>query len=482
MTRPVTSVVLDVDPRASRTIPSPVRDETFHIALLGEFSGRREAGSAPVADLEPRAVDRDDLDAVLQRLAPATRMGGAGSDESLEITFGSMDDFHPDRLLERLPLFRSIRDMVEGMGASRRPDGPDEPAPLPPVEKLLEGGVLDRIVAGQEEGAPDDRDPLAAWVDALVTPHLAREPGQVERAMTDQVEAMTAEGMRAVLVDPGFRALESLWRGVEFLVRRIETDARLRLWLVDLSQEELLADVNGEEGGASRFRDLLVRGAGPEGEPWSVVAATWSFGPDPRELVALRGVARSCAASGAIFLGGGASGLAGAPTLTDTLDRAAQAEPPRLWEAFRREPEARSMGLLTPGLMLRVPYGADGVPCERLDFEEIDTDAGPEAYLWGSPVLPALVLLANAFRNAGGGDLWNAVGLEVGDLPLHLQRVEGRTAALPCTEVALTRYAAERLLDAGLMPLEWLSGSDRIRILRFQSVASPPAGLALRGG
>ena len=49
--------------------------------------------------------------------------------------------------------------------------------------------------------------------------------------------------MRRVLHHPDFQSAEATWRGVEFLVRRIETGAKMEIVLYDVSAEELAADL-----------------------------------------------------------------------------------------------------------------------------------------------------------------------------------------------------------------------------------------------
>ena len=56
-------------------------------------------------------VDRDNLDDVLAHFHPALRLEGVHPDGSaVEIEFAELDDFHPDRLYERLPLFDTLRE------------------------------------------------------------------------------------------------------------------------------------------------------------------------------------------------------------------------------------------------------------------------------------------------------------------------------------------------------------------------------------
>src|SRR5207244_1270816 len=84
----------------------------FRIALIGDFSGRANRGiverGRALASRRPMRVDRDSLDDAIARIAPKLELGLGG--ERLEVGFSSLDDFHPDRLYERLPRFRAMRD------------------------------------------------------------------------------------------------------------------------------------------------------------------------------------------------------------------------------------------------------------------------------------------------------------------------------------------------------------------------------------
>src|SRR5690606_21731090 len=97
-------------PVARRREPS----EPYRILLVGDFSG---TGRLPVAARKPtadeigdwraRRVDVDSWEDVLRELSP--RLNLPVGDEVTEITFQSLDDFHPDALFTRLPLFQQFR-------------------------------------------------------------------------------------------------------------------------------------------------------------------------------------------------------------------------------------------------------------------------------------------------------------------------------------------------------------------------------------
>ena len=70
--------------------------------------------------------------------------------------------------------------------------------------------------------------------------------------------------------------------------------------------------------------------------------------------------------------------------------------------------------------------------------------------------------------------------MEIDRLPLHVYGKDGESESKPCAEILLTEDAAERLLEEGLIPLVSFKDRDLVRVMRFQSIADPPRGLAGR--
>ena len=80
----------------------------FRLAVLGDFSGRANAGiietGAALASRKPLKADAENLDTLLTRLnltvsVPVDDEGGA-----IQVPIRSMDDFHPDQLVENVPV------------------------------------------------------------------------------------------------------------------------------------------------------------------------------------------------------------------------------------------------------------------------------------------------------------------------------------------------------------------------------------------
>jgi type VI secretion system protein ImpC len=71
---------------------------------------------------------------------------------------------------------------------------------------------------------------------------------------------------------------------------------------------------------------------------------------------------------------------------------------------------------------------------------------------------------------------------DIDGLPLHVYRQDGEASVKPCAEGLLNEQAAERILEKGIMPLVSFKDRDVVRLLRFQSLADPPAGLEAHWG
>jgi type VI secretion system protein ImpC len=283
------------------------------------------------------------------------------------------------------------------------------------------------------------------------------DPRQAEAVA--QLDLTAAEVMRAVLHNPAFQALESAWRGLYFLVRRIETGPDLKLYLLDIPKTEMAARLerSRDDLRQSDFYRVAVQEASgtPGAEPWSLFAADYSFDAGEQDLEML-------ARLGLIALQAGAPLIAGAsPALL--AKRAGSG-----WPMLRKLPYANSIGLAMPRFLLRLPYGKNTSPAEQFAFEEMP-EHDHEAYLWGNAAFVCACLQAESVHQIDG-------------LPLHVYREDGESKVKPCAEVLMTEEQAEALLDNGIMPLVSYKDRDTARILRFQSIADPPAQLAGRWG
>lgn len=459
----------------SRAAGKPVDEsEPFRIALMGDFSGRANRGLKGGAhEARPILLDRDNFDAVLKKCAPSLDLRIPGTPEPLHLAFTSLDDFRPEALSR-----------LVSAPPSRRKPPPEKPRPQPPLPPAP-GGLLDQMVEAAEPASPRQAasraGDLQGFLDRVTAGHTVPSPEPGELEAQARVEASVSEQLRAVLHHADFQALEAAWRSAFFLVRRLETGADLKVFLFDISQQELRDDL---EGAADlRRTDFFRHAAGlTADQPWAILGANYSFSASPDDVNLLARIALIAAQQRVPFLAAaepsawGARSLEGMP---DPRDWEVDSTAAEYWQTLRQIPEAAFIGLLAPHFLLRLPYGAGTDEVEGFAFEELAGAPVPHPYLWGNPGVIGLCLLGQTFARDGWNMRPGAVR-ELSGLPLHVYERDGESQTQPCAEALLTDRAADAIARHGIMPLLAERGGDRLLLSRFQSLADPPRALAGR--
>jgi len=507
-------VKIDVQSGAGGPAPRPEPETPFRIALLGDFSGRANRGIREIglslANRRAVQIDRDNFGQVFAKFAPQIELPIGEGGVTLTLAFRDLDDFHPDRLLERSEMFSKLREVRSrlqnpatfaaaaaelGVSASARAAAPRDEAPraVPPsVSRLASGSLLEDMIEQTEARAPEVRrsrapDELQEFVRRVAEPHLVAAADPRQSQVLSLIDRALSAQMSALLHVPDFQQLEAAWRAAYLLVRRIESDSLLRLYLIDVSKDELAGDtsLSRDLRASGLYRMLVEKTVGtPGAETWALIAGNYTFGESREDIELLGRLAKIASAAGAPFLAAGSPRLLGCESLAKTPhprewhpDRDAEAA--AAWAAFRGLPEARSLGLVLPRFVLRLPYGKKTDPAESFDFEEMSQAPAHEDYLWANPAFGAALLLAQSFSD-DGWDLRPGTHAEIDGLPLHSFEMDGEAELMPCAEVLLTEEAAERIMESGLMPLVSIKGRDAARLVRFQSVAEPLRALAGR--
>jgi type VI secretion system protein ImpB len=89
----------------------------FVLGVLGDYSGMPEEQLPRVRDRKFVEIDRDNFDQVLAAMKPRlayrteNRLTGDGSKLGVELKFKSLDDFHPDNVVQQV---EPLRKLVEG--------------------------------------------------------------------------------------------------------------------------------------------------------------------------------------------------------------------------------------------------------------------------------------------------------------------------------------------------------------------------------
>jgi len=476
--------------RVGASRPAGKKSGSFRIAVLGDFSARASSGrldtGASLAGRKPLKVDCDNLDATIKRLGIKLRLPLGADGGVVEMAINSMEDLHPDQLYNSLPIFTELAGLRQrlktpstfakaakevqawsGVKVQRPVRASARGTAVPANGKLSDFARLIGAPTASAKPPVSIADLLKQVVGPYVVP--AKDPRQEQLVAT--VDSALAATMRTVLHHQDFQSFEALWRSVDLLVRRLETDEHLQIVLFDITAEEIAADLSKADAleNSGLYKLLVEQPALDAAQgPFAVVIGNYLFEQTPPHAELLGRLAKIVAQTQTAFVAGiGTSCLETKPADLHPLIRQA-------WNAVAEMPEAGYLGLVVPRFMLRMPYGERTDPIESFDFEEFTPQAGLSGMLWGNSAVIAGLLLGATFSQQGAKMKTGSV-LTLGDMPFYYYTdSDGDQTALPCTERMLSSKMAELVGKHRFIPMLSMKGRTEVRLGGFGSLNGGP--------
>ena len=330
-------------------------------------------------------------------------------------------------------------------------------------------------------------------IQTLVTQALS-DSSLVKSEVLDTIEEMIARldeklsaQMNEVLHAPEFQQLESAWRGLNYLVFNSETDASLKIRVMNVGKMELYRNLKNNYPGARWDQSPLFKAVYESefgtlgGEPYGALVADYSFSHNAVDVQLLRDLSKIASASLAPLVTGADPNLLGMDSwrdlmnprdigkLMDTPDYAA-------WKGLRDSVDSRYVALCMPRVLSRLPYGAKTEPVEEFAFEE-DTDGNKgEKYGWMNAAYVMGTNINRAFKEYGWTVRIRGVesGGEVLNLPVHTFPTDDGGVDMKCpTEISITDRREAELSKVGLISIVHRKNTDKAAFIGAQSVYKP---------
>ncbi len=225
---------------------------------------------------------------------------------------------------------------------------------------------------------------------------IDRRIATIDRALSRQIDAL--------LHHPAVKELEARWRGLAFVLERIDSGSCVRVEFLSTSVEELAVDFDEspEITQSGLYNLVYTRALATYGAPpYGLLCGDFSSGPERSDLDLLRAIGRVCAAAQVPFVGNAKAELLGVHDfaelagLADVEASIAGAAGLR-WRACRADANARYVGLCLPRFLLRAPIDVDRQPNSALRYREFIRDE--RDLLWGHASLAFTVRVAEAFH------------------------------------------------------------------------------------
>ena len=300
-------------------------------------------------------------------------------------------------------------------------------------------------------------DLMQALMDAVSGDEVgsAADASAVEQ-IEQQLGAAIGQQVAPIIAHEDFRQLEAAWRGLKFLVDRLNFRENIELAVLPAGRDDLHE--------AMHYQAIVPEHSDDHDAPsFSVIAVDQAFGRDHldiEQLADLAGTGQSLQAPVLASVHAGffgvekISGLARLPALRPHLQGDAYVE----WKALREEEASEFLGLALPAFMLRYPYG-ENRPVEGFELVE-------EESLMGGGALAVALAAAHSFADTGWPTHLDEYPIE--DLPT--QAVRGGQSPLAAL---LPGSKQSELARAGFIVLGAKPNHDAIRIVHAPTVRRP---------
>lgn len=473
------------------------KNEPFNLLILGNFSGANfnQRQQYPVIKDRPwYRIDCDDIDEVLAQLKPSIRLP-ANENQEYEFTPTDLDDFHPDNLFAEFPPFQALKklrksldnnttfaaaaqQLEEWLGIAPLPSQQNEPVTTTPASPSTagSGSLLDSVLESTQSSSEpvlSNDNATHAWlkqlVDDAVAPYTlpAKDPRKEDYlALLDR---SISDVMRALLHHPDFQSLESHWRGLDFILRRVDSESRLNIYLWDICKEELLTDL-AQQGDATQsdFYHRIQQQFAAADDQLSAIVSSYEFTSKKQDALMLGIMAKLCTALDCPFIANGNAGLAHCDSffLSDDYrdwNVSWEGEFAQTWQAVRNMPESHYLALTAPRFLLRYPYDEGHYRIESFKFNELQSPVKSGDLLWAPGAYAVAAVLAKSYNQQGWQmQLGNFTDLE--RLPIALYEDDGEKQLIPNGECFLSEIMFNRLCDAGLTPITGIKNSDKLKV------------------
>lgn len=355
---------------------------------------------------------------------------------------------------------------------------------------------LDEFSAILKQNFKPRTDTAAKEVENAVTT-LVREALADGSVITDDIldtiDAMIAKldeklsaQVNQIIHHPEYQKLESSWRGLAYTVNNSETDASLKVQVMNISKSELDRELRMYPGAkwdqSPLFKKIYEAEFGQlGGQPFGALIGDFYFDHSSSDVRLLRDLGKIAAASHAPFISSAAPTLLGMDswnelgnprdlsTVFDTPDYAG-------WNSLRDSENSRYLAITLPRVLSRSPYGQNGEPVEEFGFEEVTDGHDGKQYAWMNAAHAMAVNINRAHKDYGWTVQIRGVqsGGEVANLPVHNFDVGDGSTDMKCpTEFAISDRREGELSKSGLISLVHRKNTDRAAFIGAQTLYRP---------
>ena len=438
-----------------------IQDSRYRTYVLGDFSGQTDT---PWEQRKITRINIDNFDQVMAQIMPAIDV-----DTKLRLNFETLDDFHPDICLLKVPILADLLALRQELGnpataaqAAAKikaflPVEDDKKSPnqhLESSETETEEAMLERLLGKKPETSRVETDSVDRLLQRMVSPYVSKEVEPQSKALIKIIDATVSQYLRTLMHRSDFQRLESLWTATAGLVNEESSDEH-EFFLIDITREELLAELkSGQQLFEQKLMAHIQTGDG-EQEVLLVGDFEFSDSADDKEFLNLCSrLANNC---GTFFLA--------AVDHVLIEDITSGSENTQKWKQYCDQISADHVILAYPSYLLRLPYGNKRDPIEALAFEECSVIPQVDELLWGNPAFLLARVFLRASQSQNNEDIFY-----FNDIPCFSYEIEGEQRLQAGSKFVMTEAQANALLSQGIMPVIAYHQRQGVRLIAISSL------------
>ncbi len=306
--------------------------------------------------------------------------------------------------------------------------------------------------------------------------------------MLAKIDEKLSAQVNEIIHHPEYQKIESSWRGLAYTINNTESDATLKVNVMNVSKAELERELRGYPGAkwdqSPLFKKIYEAEFGQlGGQPYGALVGDFYFDHSAADVRLLRDLGKIAASAHAPFISSAAPTLLGMDswnelgnprdlsTVFDTPDYAG-------WHSLRDSENSRYLALTLPRVLSRNVYGQNGEPVDEFNFEETTDGHEGKHYAWMNAAHAMAVNINRAHKEYGWTVQIRGVqsGGEVASLPVHnFDTGDGSTDMKCPTEFAISDRREGELSKSGLISLIHRKNTDRAAFIGAQSLYRPKA-------
>ena len=430
----------------------------INICVLGNFSGSKTANDNNKPTLYK--LDIDNLNKVMQKINPTAEIA-LPNNKSITLSFGELDDFHPDNLFKKIDFDKYAEELYR-IAENKLKNKPVSKNIKTLTNDENSNGILDSLMLGEitETAEPRHRirreDAISKLLQKAVDSSIIYKDIKGEETQENK-EKLFSIIMRHIIHSPEFKSLESIWMSIDFLLTNISLDEEdFNLYIADVSNHTFYNDICRTEGVSESliYKSLADKFSSLTGEYWDLMVGDYSFGIDYSSNIVLKKIAELTRLLDVPFI---AAGKLSGPLHFDKEPEFRQlVKNPDShfseWNTLRTMKGTENIGLAFPRFILRYPYSNRDNPIDSFEFKELEFEFTHQDFLWGNSAFLCCTILASAEIRCNWKKMQN-ISIKISDLPMISIQLHEDKIIIPCAEVLLPDRKIEEIKTLGFLPI-----------------------------